>query len=76
MQTRCGGRDEDGSHILGGVGSVDRCTPRGVGRVTGDPPRWNFHEYLLDHKGRMMGSFPSQVAPDDPRLVTAIERLL
>ncbi|MGD2112248.1 MAG: glutathione peroxidase [Gammaproteobacteria bacterium] len=44
--------------------------------VTGDTPRWNFHKYLLDRQGRVVGSFPSQVTPDDARLVEAIEALL
>ena len=44
--------------------------------VTGDTPRWNFHKYLLDRDGRVVGSFPSHVRPDDPRLVEAIEALL
>jgi glutathione peroxidase len=44
--------------------------------VTGDAPRWNFHKYLLDRDGRVIASFPSQVRPDDPRLVQAIEGLL
>jgi len=49
---------------------------RYLSRVTGDPPRWNFHKYLLDREGRVVASFPSQVAPDDPRLVAKIESLL
>lgn len=44
--------------------------------VTGDTPRWNFHKYLLDRQGRVVASFPSQVGPQDERLITAIEALL
>jgi len=44
--------------------------------VTGDTPRWNFHKYLLDRQGRVVASFPSQVDPQDPRLIAAIEALL
>jgi glutathione peroxidase len=44
--------------------------------VSGDPPRWNFHKYLLDRQGRVVASFPSQVRPQDKRLVDAIEALL
>jgi glutathione peroxidase len=44
--------------------------------VTGDPPRWNFHKYLLDRQGRVVASFPSQVDPQDKRLIEAIEALL
>ena len=49
---------------------------RYLARVTGDTPRWNFHKYLLDREGRVVASFPSQVGPDDPRLVQAIDALL
>lgn len=47
-----------------------------LGRVTGDPPCWNFHKYLLDRQGRVVASFPSQVGPQDKRLIDAIEALL
>jgi glutathione peroxidase len=44
--------------------------------VTGNAPRWNFHKYLLDRQGRVVASFPSQVDPQDERLIAAIEALL
>ncbi len=44
--------------------------------ATGEAPRWNFHKYLLDRDGRVIASFPSQVTPDDPRLIDRIEELL
>jgi len=47
-----------------------------LARETGVTPRWNFHKYLLDRNGRVIGSFPSQVKPDDRRLVDKIEELL
>jgi glutathione peroxidase len=43
---------------------------------TGEQPRWNFHKYLLDRDGRVVASFPSQVTPDDKRLINRIEELL
>lgn len=43
---------------------------------TGEQPRWNFHKYLLDRNGRVVASFPSQVTPDDKRLINRIEELL
>lgn len=49
---------------------------RHLAAVTGDTPRWNFHKYLLDREGRVVASFPSQVRPDDPQLIQAIEALL
>jgi glutathione peroxidase len=44
--------------------------------VSGDTPRWNFHNYLLDREGRVVASFPGQVGPEDERLIMAIEALL
>lgn len=44
--------------------------------VTGEIPRWNFHKYLIDRQGRVVASFPSQIGPQDERLITAIEALL
>jgi len=42
----------------------------------GEYPRWNFRKYLLDRDGRLVGSFASQVEPDDARLIRAIEQAL
>ncbi len=42
----------------------------------GQRPLWNFHKYLLGRDGKVAGSFPSQVEPDDRKFVMAIERLL
>ena len=47
-----------------------------LGQLSGEYPRWNFHKYLLDRDGRLIGSYQSQVAPDDPRLVSAVEGAL
>ena len=44
--------------------------------LAGEYPRWNFHKYLLDREGRLIGSYPSRVDPSDPRLIAAIEQLL
>jgi glutathione peroxidase len=45
-------------------------------RASGQAPRWNFHKYLVDRKGRQVLSFDTRVRPDDPKLVAAIEALL
>ncbi|HZM35000.1 MAG TPA: glutathione peroxidase [Burkholderiales bacterium] len=45
-------------------------------KATGQAPRWNFHKYLVDRSGQPVAAFPSSVAPEDPRLVDAIEKLL
>jgi glutathione peroxidase len=45
-------------------------------KASGQAPRWNFHKYLVDRDGARVQSFDTRVAPDDPKLVAAIERLL
>lgn len=49
---------------------------RKLAYISGDYPQWNFHKYLIDRKGNLVGSFPSHVRPDDPKLVNAVETLL
>ncbi len=39
-------------------------------------PRWNFHKYLVDRKGELVLAYPSDVEPNDSKLVSDIERLL
>ncbi|OZB12816.1 MAG: glutathione peroxidase [Marinobacter sp. 34-60-7] len=41
-----------------------------------EPPRWNFTKYVLDRQGQVVARFPSQVRPDDPQLIEAIESVL
>lgn len=43
---------------------------------TGRAPRWNFHKYLIDRSGTPVATFASAVPPDDPEIITLIERLL
>lgn len=54
----------------------DRADPlyRTLGELAGEYPRWNFHKYLLDRDGKLVGSFPSAVRPDN--LTERIESLL
>ncbi len=42
----------------------------------GEAPKWNFHKYVLGRGGEVVGSFASKVAPDDPKLVSAVEAAL
>ncbi len=44
----------------------DKADPlyRYLGEKTGQYPRWNFHKYLLNRKGEVVGSFPSQFTPE------------
>jgi glutathione peroxidase len=49
---------------------------RELAAITGKPPRWNFHKYLLDKAGQPVAAFESAVEPDDPKVTTQIEKLL
>lgn len=49
---------------------------RKLAQLSGQYPQWNFHKYLLDRNGKLVGSFVSAVPPEDPKLVKAIEALL
>lgn len=43
-----------------------------------NPPEllWNFEKFLIGRDGRVLARFASNVAPDDPRLISAIEQAL
>ena len=43
---------------------------------SGTRPGWNFHKYLVDRRGAKAVSFDTRVAPEDPKFVKEIERLL
>ncbi len=47
-----------------------------VGQRPLDPPRWNFHKYLIGRDGLIAASFASEVEPTDPRVIAAIEKQL
>jgi glutathione peroxidase len=49
---------------------------RDLKEVTGDVPAWNFHKFLIDRKGNVIGSFPSKIKPDDPQIIKKIEAAL
>jgi glutathione peroxidase len=49
---------------------------RALAGQTGQSPGWNFHKYLLGRDGAAVGSFPSAVAPEDARVVAAVEKAL
>ena len=44
-----------------------------LARLSGEYPRWNFHKYLLDRDGELVGSYGSAVKPQSKQLVEAIE---
>jgi glutathione peroxidase len=39
-------------------------------------PKWNFHKYLIDKNGTVIGEFRSQVTPDSKELRNAIDAAL
>lgn len=49
---------------------------RQLADAAGEAPKWNFHKYLIDRAGNVVGSFGSRVKPDAPELVAAIEKAL
>lgn len=44
-----------------------------LGALAGEYPAWNFHKYLLNTKGELIGSFTSFVKPQNEQLVKLIE---
>lgn len=39
-------------------------------------PKWNFHKYLIDRRGRPVEAWPSSVEPNSTKIVSAVEREL
>ena len=39
-------------------------------------PEWNFHKYVIDREGRVVAAFPSEIKPDAPEVIAAIEKVL
>jgi glutathione peroxidase len=42
----------------------------------GGAVEWNFQKYLVDRNGNVVARFGSETEPDDPALVSTVERLL
>lgn len=49
---------------------------RKLGELAGEYPRWNFHKYLLDRSGKLVGSFSSRTEPQSKQLIELIESQL
>ena len=58
------------------VGAKANPLYRQLATRTGQPPKCNFHKYLVDRSGQQIAAFESAVAPEDHRLTAQIERLL
>ncbi len=39
-------------------------------------PKWNFHKYLVNTKGELVGAFPSAVKPESAEIKSAVEKAL
>lgn len=39
-------------------------------------PKWNFHKYLINHKGELIDYFYSTTSPDNERIKNSIEKAL
>lgn len=44
-----------------------------LGEMAGEYPAWNFHKYVLNPKGELIGSFSSFVTPQSDKLIKLIE---
>jgi len=42
----------------------------------GAAPRWNFHKYLIDGEGKLVGAWPSRVTPESREIRSAVEAAL
>jgi glutathione peroxidase len=49
---------------------------RRLGEAAGEYPTWNFHKYLIDREGRLVGSYSSFTKPESRKLTARIESLL
>ena len=43
-----------------------------LAKATGKMPKWNFHKYLIDRNGKIVGSYSSWTEPNDKTLVADI----
>jgi len=48
----------------------------GLAKASGSAPQWNFHKYLIDRRAGKVAPFATKVAPEDPKLLGEIERML
>ena len=45
-------------------------------KTSSKAPTWNFHKYLLDRRGKLVGSYPGEIEPGNPALLSQIEKAL
>jgi len=49
---------------------------RALTKASGSAPLWNFHKYLIGRDGKMISAYRSNVEPENPQLLAAIEKAL
>lgn len=64
------------SHVVAGRGGPVNPLFAALAAASGQAPRWNFHKYLVARDGRQVISHASATAPDDPKVIKDLERLL
>jgi len=47
-----------------------------LAKMTGEPPEWNFHKYLIARDGKRAFSYAARTQPQAQEMVTRIEQLL
>lgn len=53
-----------------------RLESHGLGPASDTDILWNFEKFLVDRAGRVVGRFAPDIAPEDPRILAAIESAL
>ena len=44
--------------------------------ISGQAPQWNFHKYLIDRNGTLVGSYKSSISPYNRKIIQDIEKHL
>ena len=47
-----------------------------LGQISGQKPAWNFHKYLIDRNGHLVGSYKHKIKPYDKKIINAINQHL
>ena len=47
-----------------------------LSEVSGQSPKWNFHKYLINRDGELIGSYRSSIEPYNRKIIEAIEKNL
>ncbi len=47
-----------------------------LSKISGQEPKWNFHKYLINRDGELVGSFKSSISPYNSKIIQKIEKNL